>query len=290
MWLVWTILACIGFGVGGAMQKHGMAAKLPKLSFGALWRDWRRILATMLRNWIWLVGVAVNLIGAAFMVLAIDAGEISVVQPLLNVNVVLAMLIGVVALHERLSAAEWAGAAVLMLGATLLSTASGDAASVGIAAGAVKAEAIFWMSAVCVGVVVLLASSGRVTRGRITPEPFLALGAGLLFGLGTVCLKVLTLRLGEATGAWYELTWQAIGDWPLWGLIATNLVGFVLFQMAFSYGRVAVVSPLSTNASMVLPVVAGTAALGEPMGWLKAAGIAVVAIGTTLLFVKPRAS
>lgn len=286
MWLIFTLLACLGFGVGSAMQKHGMATRLPKLTLSRLVHDLPGVLGAVFKNWIWLVGLLLNLVGGLCMVVALSTGEISVVQPLVNVNVLVAMLAGVLVLGERLTRMEWVAAGVLLSGAALLVVAG--AATAGGAPGPVDEARVAWLSGACLALVAVLAVVGRLVGG--SPEVFLALAAGLLFGLSGVDIKLVGVHLGDPAGRpVLELALALVGDWALWAVIVLNVVAFVMYQAAFSHGRVAIVSPLTTNATAVLPVVAGLAAFGEPAGPGKLAGVAVVVVGTALLFVRPKA-
>ncbi len=292
MWLAWTLIACLGFGAGAAMEKHGVASRLPDLTLRTIFRDWRRILRAMATNWLWLLGIAVNLAGGVFLILAIDEGEISVIQPLVNANVVVAMLAGVVVLRERLSVLEWAGAAVLLGGAALVSSsATGAAPGVAGVAIAMDDARVAWVSAAFVAGAVGLLVAGRLASRRMSAEPFLAVSSGLLYGLGTVWLKVVMVHLGGADNRpFWDTVAAACREWALWALIAANVAGFVLQQVAFSRGRVALVAPMLTIASGLPPVVAGIAALGEPAGALKMFGIVVVAAGTAMLFIRKDAA
>jgi drug/metabolite transporter (DMT)-like permease len=284
MWLLWTLAACICFGSSAAIQKHAIAARLPALSFRTLAREWRRVLRELLTSWVWLLGLAVEIPATVFMILAVADGEISVIQPLVNANVLVAMLAGVVFLRERLSALEWTGAGVLLSGAGVVTAAA--IASPGGPAAAPDVPAVGWVSlAFCLPALGLTLLSRRL---RARPEPVLAVAAGLWFGLSTVWLKVLTVRLEAETGPFLDSAVAVALDWPLWAIVAANVLGFVQFQMAFSHGRVAVVSPLTTIAAVIPPVVGGMAALGEPATPARIAGIAVIAVGTALLFARPR--
>jgi len=286
MWFLWTMLACLGFGVGSTMQKHGMAMKLPKLSLAILRQEGFKLILVILKNWIWILGVLINLMGGLCMILALNDGELSIVQPLVNGNVLVAILLGVLVLGERLSAAEWAGAAVLLMGAVLLSLAGTESAAKE-ASNIMDIAGIAWISGFCLVAVILLLIIGSRKKAGTGPELYFALAAGLLFGLGAVTLKALTVKWNAAPMDFgLPMVMALVLDWPLWGVIVTNVVGFVLYQVAFSHGRVAVISPLTTNASILLPVAAGFAAFGEAAGPIKLIGIVTVVLGTGLLLAK----
>lgn len=290
MWLLWTLLACVGFGAGAALQKHGVATALPKLTLRRLLVEWRLVLRTMRRNWVWLVGVLVNLAGGGCLVLAIDAGEVSVVQPLVNVNLLVSVLIGVLLLGERLRPGEWAGAAAMLAGATLVSLSAGSAPGgaapatvVGAVAPSGHEPALLALSLTCGALVAALLVAGRVVR-RARSELVLAVAAGLLFGLGTPLIKLITIHLGEAPPAGFGALLAAVAAAPAtWGVVVVNVVGFLLYQVAFANGRVAVVSPVTTISAVVMPVAAGALAFGEPLGALRVAGVVIILAGVGAL-------
>lgn len=277
MWWIETLLACLGFGIGAALQKHGVTKKLPKLSFATLRDDWRGVLRGFASNWTWWLGVLCSLTGGVFLILALAHGEISVVQPLVNLNILVAIVAGVLALGERLAPIEWAGALAMVGGAVLLSVGAGAAVvpPAGFEASALVLTAI--------GVVTVAAILAATRSGRFRPEILFAAAGGLTFGLANVHLKVLTLHLAQVMGGTGDLVVAALSDWALWGVIVANGVGFVCFQMALSNGRVAVVNTLNTIGSVVLPVASGFVAFGETPSATRVAGIAVVVAGTAML-------
>ena len=277
MWWLETLLACLGFGVGAALQKHGVSKRLPRLSFATLRDDWRGVLRGFGSNWTWWLGVLTSLTGGLFLILALAHGEISVVQPLVNLNILVAILAGVLFLGERLSVVEWAGALAMVGGAVLLSVGAGAAV-----APPPRFEApVLMLTAIGVLVVASLLFATRVDRWP--PEVLFAAAGGLTFGLANVHLKVLTIHLGSVTGGLGALVAAAVPDWALWGVIAANVVGFVCFQMALSNGRVSVVNTLNTIGSVVLPVASGFVAFGEQPVPARVAGIAIVLAGTAML-------
>lgn len=277
MWWLETLLACLGFGVGAALQKHGVSKRLPRLSFATLRDDWRVVLRGFASNWTWWLGVLTSLTGGLFLILALAHGEISVVQPLVNLNILVAILAGVLFLGERLSPVEWAGALAMVGGAGLLSVGAGPAVvpPPGFETPALVLTAI--------GVLVIGAFLVATRVNRWPPEVLFAAAGGLTFGLANVHLKVLTIHLGGVTGGLGGMVGAAATDWALWGVVAANGVGFVCFQMALSNGRVSVVNTLNTIGSVVLPVASGFVAFGEQPIAARVAGIAIVVAGTAML-------
>ena len=237
------LIACVGFGVGTAMQKHGMATALPRISLGTVLRELPRVLRTILKSWIWLLGVGINLAGGLFQVLAIDVGEVSVVQPLVNVNVLIAAAIGVVVLREKVSWPK-AWAPWPMIGGAILVTTTARSGPA-VEQPPLDHGTLLWLGGGCAVVVVLLLVLATALPRRLPPELSFAAAAGLLFGLGATLIKVVSVHLASlgglsaGLGAWIG---SLLGYPGLWALVIVTVVGFVLFQVAFSHGRVAIVS------------------------------------------------
>jgi drug/metabolite transporter (DMT)-like permease len=297
MWLTYTVFAILAFGVGATMQKHGMATEFPNLSFGRLWLDLGRIVRTLFSNWVWLVGLVFNLLACVLMTLAIDVGEISVVQPLMNISLIVSIAIGVIVLRERLCTQEWLGAFTLIAGSALVS-ASGVQMADGtnmMPQAQPDVLALLWIFAGCAAAVGLLVGLGRATRKGLPPELTLAVIAGLFFGLTGVTVKLTTIYVGQIGTT---QVFEGVGDWLVvvmsepaaWAAIVVSIAGFVFFQIAFSHGRVAVVVPVTTIAAMVPPIASGIFAFDEAVGALRISGIVVVTVGVALLLVRPATS
>lgn len=280
--LVPTLLACLGFGAGTAMMKHGMATRFPALTLRGALRDRRVIVEAILRNKIWTAGALINLAGGVFQILALSRGDITLVQPLVNMNIVLTVGAGVFLMGERVSRREAAGVVVVVLGAVLLGLSAGTPSVAVVDRGALRA--------LFVGVVALATLLGLSLRSKRPPlaiEVGLALMAGCLFGLGFAYVKVVTIEIAELGRGGLPppaaLAGFLLGDFALWMILAANLAAFFLMQGAFSHGRVSVVSPLTTIAAILIPVVAGIFVFHEAVGPLRASGIAAVVAGTALL-------
>ena len=291
MWLVYTLLACLGFGAGAAMQKHGMATSLTSLKLRTLLAEPGRVMGSVLRSWSWMLGLAVNATGGVFMFLAIHHGEITVVQPLVTLNLLVAVLIGVLLLGERLGAREWLGGAILMAGAGLvgLSSAGFEVATPRLAALPLDqaTQRVYAVVLLCALVVGLLLGPGRALP-RLNREILFATCAGLLFGLVSVMIKVLGLRFGVFFEGPPPLRLNALLlglalEPSFWLFLAINIAGFSLHQVAYANGRVAVVAPLATIMALFMPLMAGLYAFAEPAGLLRILGVLVIVGGVGLL-------
>ena len=263
-YLIFALVACLFFGVGGAMQKHGIATALPKLTLSRFLRQPIFIIRTLITNWVWLLGICCNLFGGAFFVLALGAGQLSVVQPLVSTNVMISLLIGVTLFGERMNRSEWISLGLFLVGGAVL-------AGIAVSAGVATAPLLMMLKA----------------GSRLRPEIGLAIAAGIYFGLGSVSIKAISLDLSEAFGTIDLLSpalWWAVLIAPhAWLIAVWNVLGFVCFQGAFSHGRVSIVAAVTNVMVMVAPVLIGTLLFHEAMTALRIMGIAAVALGTILL-------
>lgn len=263
-----TLLIQVGYFLwklsAGGQPKIGEAAF--KVVFRALVTDWR-----------WVLGFAATSIGWVLFVQATALGDISLVQPLMSAGDLMLVLMAVVFLRERLSAVEWAGVLLTVLGAVALAL---EAESTQVAAYAGQRLAVL-LGLTLLGAVALLAANRRAQR----PEVLLAVVVGLCFGAGSVLTKALT---AESTGSGQSvLTWAVVLNPLLLAVVLANVAGLVLLQAAFQRGRAAVVVPLQLALANGITVLAGVVVFAEHITLLRGAGIGLIVVGTTLLQLKP---
>jgi len=281
--VVLAIIASICWGVGTALQKLGMSASFPKITLRRAFRQIGPILKVLVTNWPWMLGLLGQLGGMASFATALGAGDISRVQPIVCLTGVVAALVGVIFLKEKVSPREWLGIAIIVAGVILVGSAgSGQTAKIP------SNLAILFFT----GLTVILAG-GSLALGKagISAEFTLSLAAGMTFGLSNLTGKWLTQRVILDVGAPFSLgrgavLWSAITDYPLYIVLACTFIGSVFFQTAFANGRASVVSPIVTIISNVLPIIAALMVFGEQVTALHGAGLVVVLVGTALLAAK----
>ena len=129
--VLFIITASIGFGVGASLQKQGLASTFPNLTFRTLLGRPGEVVRGILASRTWLPGILINFLGTFFYFQALSEGELTIVQPLVSLNIVVAVLAGVLVLRETLHRREWAGIGAMILGTVLLaSAAAGDVEAV----------------------------------------------------------------------------------------------------------------------------------------------------------------
>lgn len=281
---VWLAIGCaISFGIGNSMQKYGMAVTFPQISLSRFFKELHRVVHALLKNWVWLVGVGFAAAGFIFQGKSIDAphSKRSVIMPLLNLSTIITSLIGVFLFKEAVCATEWAGIAILTLGAVLVCAFDKGGGSSAISKNLLLA--CYGIGAVMMVLTTIAFTAARSWKGA---EILLAIGSGFGFGMGAVALKMLDYDLKGAIGGFNvtdpRFLFTLLTSPNGWMLITFNLAGFALFQLSFAHGRISLIGPFSQVFSMIIPVAAGFMAFGESLVTWQWIGMATVCLGTIL--------
>jgi drug/metabolite transporter (DMT)-like permease len=268
-YLVATLGSSLGFACGMALQKRAVAEAGLRRAVGRVG---------------WGIGLGLVLAAAALQALALSLGDLSVVKPLGMMQCVFALAIGVLVLGERLGPAEIVGAFAVVLGGVLLVADGGSSVHLARAVGA--GASVVASAAVALLVPLLLLARAR---WRAQPELPLALAAGLLFGSGDAMLKVTFEILRTQTGVLALSSFDgpaltSLASLPQFQLfLFGNAAGLALHQLAYLGGRIAVIAPVSAVTSAAFPAAIGAGVLGEPLGPLRALGVALLIGGGGLV-------
>ncbi|MCB9479465.1 MAG: EamA family transporter [Deltaproteobacteria bacterium] len=275
-----AVTASLFWGIGTVLQKIGVSASFPKISVREILTNLPRVLWGLLTNWVWPLGIAMMFGGMICYATALGRADIMLVQPIVSLTGVVAAIIGVVFLREVVRPLEWTGIALILAGVVAVSAADGGASS--------KLPGHGVLVIFTIGTCVLAVSAALLGRVGVQQEVTLAITGGLMFGLANLMWKIIAMRAEAATGMPFSLghgpTLAATFlDYPVYIVIATNLLGGVYFQSAFANGRASIVVPIVTILSNVLPILAAVSIFGEDAGALHALGILLVIGGTALL-------
>jgi uncharacterized membrane protein len=86
------------------------------------------------------------------------------------------------------------------------------------------------------------------------------------------------------------MSWAILLNPLLLAVVLANVAGLVLLQAAFQRGRASVIVPLQLAMANAITVLAGVLVFAEHITPLRAAGIVLIVVGTTLLQFKPSSS
>jgi uncharacterized membrane protein len=231
------------------------------------------VLRGFVTSWRWMLGLCSTIVGWLLFIKATDLGEVSVVQPLMSVGDLILVLLAVVFLHERLSRSEWIGLALTVVGAVLLSFEAKE----------IQPAAINWprlavfvaLSAVAWGVCVAL---GRRAR---RPEIPLAIAVGIGFGTGAILTELMTAYLSLSGQDLASAAFLLNPILPF--MVAANVAGLGLLQMAFQRGRAAVIVPVQLAVANGVVVSAGALVFAEAISVLRLGSILLIVAGAAVL-------
>ena len=240
----------------------------------------RVVALALLTDWRWVLGFLATSVGWVLFVQATALGDISLVQPLMSAGDLLLVILAVVFLKERMVRMEWAGVLLTVLGAVALAL---EAEDIHVASfNGIRLAVLLGVTVLAAGILLL------VNRRSSRAEVLLALVVGLCFGAGSILTKALT---AESTGPGQSvMSWAILLNPLLLAVVLANVAGLVLLQAAFQRGRASVIVPLQLAMANAITVLAGVLVFAEHITPLRAAGIVLIVVGTTLLQFKPSSS
>jgi drug/metabolite transporter (DMT)-like permease len=214
-----ALVAALLFAVGVVLQQKGAMAAPPAGSRG--------FLGSILASPAWLAGGAAQVVGWFVQALALDRGQLFLVQPIVALQVVFALPLGVALTGQHVHRREWLGAAAVVVGlAVFLGVSDPSAGRDGAPAGT-------WLLA---GLAVAVASAALAALGARRPPAVKAAcfgtGAGILFGFQAAVTKAFTDVVPDGLGA-------ILSSWTTYALIASALVGFAFVQVSLQAGVLA---------------------------------------------------
>ncbi|MFI8005993.1 DMT family transporter [Streptomyces sp. NPDC086010] len=231
----------------------------------------------LLRQKVWLAGIALVVVAAICQAVALATGPIAVVQPIFVIELPATLLIAGVVLRSRLSGAVWAGVAAVTVG---LAIGMISASPVG---GSEDVRDTVWIPALVATLVfeaVLIATALRTsgnTRGAL-----LGLSAACAYALTAALMKDAMSRL-DADGVPGLLT-----AWQLYATAVAGVGALFLLQNALQAGTLVAVQPMLTLGDALISVAYGLTLFGETIrtGWWlvpELAGLALIAVGCVVL-------
>lgn len=268
---VLALVAAFCFAVAATLQQKGA------LGMGDLLGSAKSYLQLAKQLW-WLVGTVVLLAGYLFQAVALDNGQLAVVQPLLVTTIVFALPLGYFLTHQHVNRIE-IGAALLVVGGLAVFTIAGQEDT-----GRNNAPAGEWAVALLVfgvlaAVLLFLGSRGDLAR----KAALFGASAGILFGLSASLWKP-TADAIDSGGLEAMLT-----SWEFYAFAAAGIIAFVVQQVSLATGHlassVATVSVSNPIVSIIIGVVLLEERLAEPT-WHKVVaygGLAVALWGAIVI-------
>jgi len=268
---VLALIAAFCFALAATLQQKGA------LGMGDALKSAASYLALAKQRW-WLAGTIVLLVGYLFQAVALDDGQLAVVQPLLVTTIVFALPLGYLLTNQRVTRAEVGAAALVVLGLATFTLAGQEDT------GRSDAPASEWAIALGVfGVVAaVLILMGRRGDSRRKAALYGA-AAGVLYALSASMWKPTADALD--TGGLQGM----LEDWEFYAFAAAGLIAFAVQQISLATGHLASSVATVSVCNPVVSIVIGTLVLEERLSeptWHKVlayAGLAAALYGAVLI-------
>ncbi|WP_326726062.1 hypothetical protein OHT59_18105 [Streptomyces sp. NBC_00243] len=228
------------------------------------------LLLRAVRQWRYLVGLALDGVGFLLQIVALRSLPIYAVGAALAASLAVTAVVAARLLHVRLSRVEWGAVGVVCAGLAMLGLASG---AEGDRAGSIVLK--YAMLGAAVGVLLLGAAGGRLPeRGRAL---VLGLGAGFGFGVVEVAVRLVDdLAVGSL-----------LRNPATYALLVGGGAAFLLLTSALQRGSVTAATAGMVVGETIGPAVVGVVWLGdrtrEGLEWLAVLGFVVAVVGALAL-------
>jgi drug/metabolite transporter (DMT)-like permease len=228
----------------------------------------------------WLGGIGALIGGFLFQATALDFGELSLVQPVLVMELPFTMVFVRWILRTRTTGRSWRAVGLLAVGLAVLLLAAGPSE------GRRSPSDIEWAAAAVVtaGVLAGLLTSAVVLRGNARAV-LLGVSAGLGFAFTAALMKRTVGELGEKPG-------ELFTNWPLYAMVAAGLISLFLLQNALQSGTLVAVQPALTISDPIASIGYGVGLFAETIRlgpWVlpELVGIGLIVYGSLRLAQSP---
>jgi drug/metabolite transporter (DMT)-like permease len=231
----WAFVAAAIFALGTVLQQKGAMEAPPA--------NTRGFLGALVSKPVWLAGGACQILGFVTQAIALDKGKLFLVQPIISLQVVIALPLGIWITSQRVGRREWFGAvAVLVALGVFLGVSKPEAGRVTVPTGV-------WIAAAVVvpGLVAALALFGW-HRPPAEKAALFGTTAGILFGFEAAAMKTFDTAISHGFTA-------VLTSWSSYALLFSAAGGFYFMQVALQAGALAPAIASSNAANPVASAV-----------------------------------
>jgi drug/metabolite transporter (DMT)-like permease len=215
-----------------------------------------RLLATLLSDRGWLLGLAASVVGYALQAIALFLAPVVLVQPLIVTELLFALPLAAALAGTALHGREWAGAGLVAGGIVcflLVSRPSGERTSLSTTG---------WLTvsgAIAAAVVALVLFAGSRRSRPVLRAGLLAAAASACFGFLSVLTKVVGHQFSDERLA-------ALTRAQPWLLAIVAITGLLLTQTAFRIAPLSVSMPVIDIGEPLVASLLAVLAFGEKLG------------------------
>jgi drug/metabolite transporter (DMT)-like permease len=271
-----AVLACLCTAISSVCQRKGAREnQTTGFDLGLIFR--------LARQPVWLLGVASMILGFVFQLTALHFGDLTLVQPILAVELLFVFGYLAVAGSRRLQRRDWLAAAAMSAGIgvflRLASPSGGQLHAPGhswLLAGLATAGVVLAVLAVAFGL------GARPGAPRSRRAALLGAATGVAWGFMAAVIKELSSHLGDGIGA-------IVSTWSLYVLVVAGAATMLLASHALAAGPLAASQPGFTILDPLAASLLGVFLFGEHIrtGTWDLAGealaLAVVGAGAVVL-------
>ena len=266
-----ALVAAFCFALAATLQQKGALGMGDKLRGAASY------LALAKQYW-WLAGTAVLFAGYLFQAVALDDGQLAIVQPLLVTTIVFALPLGYLITSQEVNRIEVGAAGLVVLGLAAFTVFGQEDTGRSDAPASEWAIALSAFGLVAVGLVLV----GRRGDGKRRAALYGA-AAGVLYALSASMWKPTAdaLDAGGLEGM--------LSNWEFYAFAAAGIIAFVVQQISLATGHLASSVATVSVCNPIVSIVIGTLVLEERLsdpGWHKLlayAGLALALWGAVLI-------
>ena len=206
----------------------------------------------LLGQWVWLLGLAAQIVGVVLQAAALDRGRVSIIQPLLVTTVIWALPLGYFLTHQTVGRREILGAAIIVVGLVGFASFGDPAAGIQDAPNADWAIAVVLIGLACVALLLFANRGNLSTRAAV-----LGTVAGMLYGLSATLMKPVVENLHT------DGLVDVVASWEFWIWAAAGVIGFLFQQLSLSTGKLVPSVATVSVANPVISVLLGALVLQE---------------------------
>lgn len=289
-----TLLSGVLSGIGHSIQRHGLDS-LPELTPRTFYQRHIHLIIALLTTPLWLLGGILSVSGAVLRWQAFSMGDVSLLKPLTNINILIVVIVGVIFLHEKIGRAEWIGISGLLTGVILLSIFTQERI--------IDTYNLPWYILSTIICIILVSAfvfiGSQLDRSSREKELLFAISSGILYGIATIFLKAMTIEVIQILGYFNVLDPLAllilITRISFWMYVISSVIAYFLLQCAYSHRRVSVAFPVNNSLSTLVPIIIAVLVFGDtllilingfvvfPFSYLPLMGIIAILIGIILL-------
>jgi drug/metabolite transporter (DMT)-like permease len=242
--VVAALAGAVTYGLSAVLEQRSVSQVAERGVFAP------RLLVDLARRPLWLASIVATVIGAALQALALHFGPLSLVQPILVLDLLFAVLISAGLRRTVPDRVIFAGVVLCTAGvAVFLAVSQPTGGNETVSLPAVLPLAIL------LGVVLAICLTWAKFGPRTARPLVLGLACGVCNGVAAFLLKLVTFSLAQGFA-------EPLEQWPVYALAVVGPVGFLLNMEAFQAGT------LIAPALAVITTVTALVSIGIGYLWL----------------------